>query len=137
MLDSIGGYHNHRGLDFDRLILPRCRPLIEAVSNRVAFEAATELNAHPRVLDLFEKVMIEQNIDWYVAQGLVDGIAFHRSAAEAYTEALPDMLAWFEHEGVGKYCTAPIASDEDWSAFLKNLPAFRSKNDSNDYQSKL
>ena len=136
-LDSIGGYGNHRGLDFDQHILPRCRPLIEAISNRMAFEAARELDASPKVIDIFEKILVEQNIDWYLAHGLIDGPAFHRSAAKAYSEALPDMLSWFEHEEIGKYCTAPIVSDGEWSAFLRSLPSLGSENRPVDYTSKL
>jgi hypothetical protein len=103
----------------------------------MAFEAARELKASPQIIGNLEKVMIEQGINWYLLHGLVDRPAFHRSAAKAYSEALPDMLAWFEHEGVGKYCTAPVISDEEWLGFLRSRPAFRSENRAINYQLKL
>ncbi|KAF5725245.1 acyl-coenzyme A oxidase 4 [Fusarium mundagurra] len=52
-LNTIGGYKEHRGLAFDRHILPRCRPLAESIGNRMAYEAAEKWGLPSEVLTLY------------------------------------------------------------------------------------
>lgn len=103
----IGGYEAHRGQSFDRNILPLCRPLVEAIGDRMAFEAAKDKGADGRVLELFEKFAMERQIDWYVGSGLADHSTFQDSVSQACTTVLPVMLQSFDKSSVKRLRLRP------------------------------
>jgi len=50
--------------------------------------------------------------------------AFQDSLVKAYEDVLPDMLKAVGEADVKDYVIAPILSDESWSDFVGDLPAF-------------
>lgn len=120
----IGGYEAHRSQSFDRNILPLCRPLVEAIGDRMAFEAAKDKGVDGSVLELFEKFAMERHIDWYVGSGLTDHATFQDSVSRACTTVLPVMLQSFDKSSDKDYVYAPIVSSEGWNVFSSGLPFF-------------
>ena len=122
---SLGGYKSHRNQAFDRHILPRCKPLIEAIGHRMAYEAAKEAGVRSEVLDLFQRQCISTDLSWYVERGLIARETFLDSTAEAYNRASPILLhALQESEEMDSFITAPIVSEVAWESFVGGLPTF-------------
>ncbi|KAL7754864.1 hypothetical protein ACKLNR_015204 [Fusarium oxysporum f. sp. zingiberi] len=55
-LTEIGGYGKHRTEAFNQHILPFCRPLVETIGHRMAYEAAQRSGISPDVLELYERL---------------------------------------------------------------------------------
>uniref|UniRef100_A0A0D2XSE0 Uncharacterized protein n=1 Tax=Fusarium oxysporum (strain Fo5176) TaxID=660025 RepID=A0A0D2XSE0_FUSOF len=55
-LTEIGGYGKHRTEAFNQHILPFCRPLVETIGHRMAYEAAQCSGISPDVLELYERL---------------------------------------------------------------------------------
>ncbi|KAK4140589.1 acyl-CoA dehydrogenase/oxidase [Dichotomopilus funicola] len=127
---ELGGYEKHRGQDFNRHILPRCRPLIEAIGHRMAYEAAKDSGVDPKVVHLFEMLCLTTNLGWDVAEERTITPGFHDALVKAYDDVLPDMLKAMQDESDdNEYITAPIVSDESWSEFVQGLPSFEYPSD--------
>lgn len=137
---ELGGYQNHRGQDFNRHILPRCRPLIEAIGHRMAYEAARDAGVCPKVVHLFEMMCLATDlICWDVPEPRTTITpAFHDALVEAYDDVLPDMLKEVRGSEANAYITAPIASEESWTEFVQQLPVFEHpKNGKGGFQPRL
>lgn len=123
---AIGGYSAHRGNPFNQGILPLCRPLVEAIGSRMAFEAAKDVGTDPLVLAVFEKFCMEPHLDWYVAKGLARDHDFESSLSQGCNSILPLMLTSLTESGIKDYVHAPIVSDGAWEKFLSGLPHYQS-----------
>ncbi|KAG7405727.1 Peroxisomal acyl-coenzyme A oxidase 3 [Fusarium oxysporum f. sp. raphani] len=123
----IGGYKEHRGLAFDRHILPRCRPLAESIGNRMAYEAAEKWGLPSEVLTLYERICMGEDLDpLHMVEPLAQEHLPSRSSAPYNT-----VLAQIRSESVSQsdidhYVTAPITSDKSWESFMNSLHAFKS-----------
>ncbi|ENH66703.1 Acyl-coenzyme A oxidase 4 [Fusarium oxysporum f. sp. cubense race 1] len=126
-LKRIGGYKEHRGLAFDRHILPRCRPLAESIGNRMAYEAAEKWGLPSEVLTLYERICMGEDLDpLHMVEPLAQEHLPSRSSAPYNT-----VLAQIRSESVSQsdidhYVTAPITSDKSWESFMNSLHAFKS-----------
>lgn len=59
---ALGGYDNHRSQEFNYYLLPRCRPLVEAIGYRIAYKAVKDTAVRLEVLDLFERLCISADL---------------------------------------------------------------------------
>lgn len=123
-LAELGGYREHRGQEFNRHILPRCRPLVEAIGHRMAYEAARGSGVCPTTLRLFELLCLAPDTGWRASGDRIITQMFHDSLVKAYDQVLPDMLNAIRESEVNDYITAPIVSDKSWTTFVKELPSF-------------
>ncbi|RYP63241.1 hypothetical protein DL771_009366 [Monosporascus sp. 5C6A] len=123
-VEAIGGYKNHRSPEFDRHILPLCKPLIEATSQRMAYDAAKSGRVSEQIVDMFERICVEEHVDWYVLQGLIASRTFTHDTAEAFEAIVPVMLQHMEEGEEKDYISAPIVSDKAWEKFVQELPAY-------------
>ncbi|KAF4950787.1 hypothetical protein FSARC_13084 [Fusarium sarcochroum] len=87
-LETIGGYIEHRGPDFDRYILPRCRLLAEAIGNRMAYEAAKNSGSSPEVLTLYERICLREDLDQLSTIGLQSPTNTQSQSSEPYSIVL-------------------------------------------------
>lgn len=115
---------SHRSEGFNRLILPLCQPLIEAIGHRMAYEAATKAKVHPDLLALYLAGVVKYDSSWYVEHMGLGRRAQHEMEDRALTSALPHLELFLEQTGARPYCIAPIASDESWNKFVNSLPHF-------------
>jgi hypothetical protein len=125
-LAELGGYKEHRGQGFNRHILPRCRPLVEAIGDRMAYEAARDSRVCPKALRLFELLCLaaDPSCPGRLPGDRTNAQMFHDSLVKAYDEALPDMLKAVGESELNDYVTAPIVSDKSWATFVGELPSF-------------
>ncbi|KAH6961685.1 acyl-CoA dehydrogenase/oxidase [Ilyonectria sp. MPI-CAGE-AT-0026] len=136
-LKDIGGYGEHRGHAFNQHILPCCRPITEAIGHRMAYEAARESGAYPKVLRLYEHMCVGTDFrhcssDGHVLQAIGD------AAVEAYDDVLADMLQSLQNSEADAYTTAPIMSDQSWASFVDKMQSFKHPSDhARDIQPKL
>jgi hypothetical protein len=124
---ELGGYKEHRGQQFNRHLLPRCRPLVEAIGRRMAYEAARDAGVCPTALRLFDLICLGKDPGCRLSSGdRASARAFDDALVKAYDEALPDMLDAVEgwQPELDAYVSAPIVSDKSWAAFVAELPSF-------------
>ncbi len=123
-LAELGGYREHRSQVFNRHILPRCRPLVETIGHRMAYEAARGSGVCPKTLRLFELLCLAPDVSWRAPGDRIITQMFRDSLVKAYDQVLPDMLNAIRESEVNDYITAPIVSDKSWTTFVKELPSF-------------
>ncbi|KAJ9218775.1 hypothetical protein DTO027B5_8754 [Paecilomyces variotii] len=111
----------HRSDEFNNLILPRCQPLIEAVGQRMAYEAASQAGVHPDLLALYEIGAIMQDPSWYVQHAGLGREAQFMMEEKALNAVLPRLEELLEGTGAGPYCDAPILFQGAWDAFIDRL----------------
>jgi len=108
----------------NRKILPRCQPFIEAVGNRMAYDAARSQGIAPQLIALYTASVVRRNGAWYAESA---GLG-HRAQADMEEAALdaviPDAEEFITALGAEPYITAPIVSDENWAAFESSLQVF-------------
>ncbi|KAJ3839170.1 hypothetical protein F5878DRAFT_582170 [Lentinula raphanica] len=114
----------HRGEEFNQAILPICRPLVEFIGHRMAYEAAVDLGVHPALVELYEAGAIKLDPSWYVENGLMSRVEqFDRESAAA-NKVLPGPEKFLDDLGAAEYATAPILSETRWNEFVGCLPQF-------------
>ncbi|RSL42512.1 hypothetical protein CEP54_015459 [Fusarium duplospermum] len=124
-LKDIGGYGEHRGKAFNQHILPYCRPMVEAIGHRMAYEAARESTVCPKVLRLYELICVGTNSTNRPSDGPVLQ-EFDDAAVGAYDDVLGDMLQSLQNSEADIYATAPIMSDKSWASFVDKMKIFQS-----------
>ncbi|KAI8406313.1 hypothetical protein FOFC_13783 [Fusarium oxysporum] len=126
-LERIGGYKEHRGLAFDRHILPRCRPLAEAIGNRMAYEAAEKWGLPSEVLTLYERICMGEDLDpLRTVEPLAQEHLPSQSSASYNTVLAQIRSESISQSDIDHYVTAPITSDKSWESFMNSLQAFKS-----------
>lgn len=127
---DVGGYETHRGRGFDKYILPKCRSLIEAIGNRMAYEAAEMAGCHWTVLSLYEKLCMSADLSWYTENASITRSEFHKSIDDAYENALPYLLYRLEEQKKTlKDCIyARFVTKESWDTFMQDLKSYSPNN---------
>ncbi|RAH74038.1 uncharacterized protein BO66DRAFT_408499 [Aspergillus aculeatinus CBS 121060] len=114
----------HRGAEYNRVLLPQCLPIVEAIGQRMAYEAALDAGVEPDLLALYEAGVVLQDPAWYAEhcglsrEAQLDQEGRALDALEPRVEELLDGL------GVARFCTAPILSAERMERFAAGLPTF-------------
>ncbi|KAF5707248.1 peroxisomal acyl-coenzyme A oxidase 3 [Fusarium mundagurra] len=129
-LEMIGGYKEHRGPDFDRHILPRCRLLAEAIGNRMAYEAAETSGLSPDALTLYERICMREDPNHLPVMGSQGRADAQSQSSEPYDSVLAQIRSESaSRSDLDDYVTAPIMSEESWGSFTNGLHAFRHAHD--------
>ncbi|KAJ5689860.1 acyl-CoA dehydrogenase/oxidase [Penicillium macrosclerotiorum] len=117
---------SHRGPEFNNAILPRCKGLIEAIGQRMAYEAASEAQVDPKILALYEAGVILHDSGWYIQNaGLTREVQFENES-RALSDCLPQLEDLLDETGVAEYVNAPILSKESWDEYVSTLVTFES-----------
>ncbi|KAL6352325.1 hypothetical protein LRP88_14372 [Fusarium phalaenopsidis] len=138
-LVEIGGYGEHRGPAFDRHILPRCRPLVEAIGHRMAYEAAEQSGVAPDVLELYGRMCADGDLSRPLGEKHWSGPSKKPAPSD---DPYDTVLAQIRAESacgseLDDYVTAPIMSDEAWVDFVESLRVFSHPKDTRSNWSKL
>lgn len=115
---------NHRSVEFNNAILPRCQSLIEAIGHRMAYEAALAAGIDADLLALFEADCILQDPSWYVQNADLPREAQFERESKALTAVLPRLESLLDGTGAEEYVDAPILSQTGWEAFEASLEVF-------------
>lgn len=118
-LKKAGGVH--RSDHFNRTVLPLCQPLVEAIGQRMAYEAAVAANVHPTFLKLYEVGIIQNEPSWYLENSLMTRTRMFEIEDAAIIELFPQLSSLLEQTGEKDYVHAPIVSPERWDAFVEDL----------------
>ncbi|KAJ3878978.1 hypothetical protein F5051DRAFT_371864 [Lentinula edodes] len=114
----------HRSYKFNNTILPLCRPLVECIGHRMAYEAAIDLNVDPVLVQLYEAGAIKLDSSWYVESGLISRSEQYDLESAAADKLLPKLQHNLDHLGVAAYATSPILSEDSWTDFVAGLPHY-------------
>ena len=114
----------HRSDEFNRLVLPLCQPIVEAIGHRMAYEAAVKEKVDPDILALFTIGVIKHDSSWYVEHLKLGRREQQEMEDNALTALLPRLEELLEATGAKPYCVAPIVSDDAWNEFVGSLPHF-------------
>ena len=114
----------HRSEGFNRLVLPLCQPLIEAIGHRMAYEAAVKARVNADLIALYVAGVVKYDASWYVEHLGLGRRSILEMEDRAITAALPHLESLLEETGARQYCVAPIVSDDTWDNFVRNLPHF-------------
>lgn len=111
----------------NRLILPHCQPLVEAIGHRMAYEAAVSAGVSQDLIDMYLVNVVKLDAGWYVEHLGMTGKQIEEMECSAVdrlvgTDGGKRLEALVEAFGVEEYVKAPIVSDEMWTAFVDGLP---------------
>ncbi|GJJ06027.1 hypothetical protein Clacol_000214 [Clathrus columnatus] len=115
---------DHRGAETERMLLPQCRGVLEAIGHRWAYEAALERGVSQPIIDLFVASLFNLDAAWYAENGGITRWKQKVLLVERTTalyEDLPGLLKLLDVEG---YITAPIVSKERWEKYTLELPCY-------------
>ncbi|KAI9436922.1 acyl-CoA dehydrogenase NM domain-like protein [Lactarius indigo] len=115
---------SHRSASYDREVLPRSLPLIMAIGDRIAYEAARDAQVDAPLLALFEIASMLQDEAWYVEQLGITRAQLRQREVEAIEAVFPHLEEYLVQMDIAPYVTAPIVSEERWERFLGTLQAF-------------
>lgn len=123
-LDSIG--REHRNMAANNLLLPRCRPLVEAIGYRVAYEAAKAAGIEQDLLDVYEASILRHDLSWYIENRVITRDIHWKMETAVMTRVFGRLDKLFDKmriDEVEPYITAPIVSDEKWAVFFNSIPS--------------
>ncbi|PFH57598.1 hypothetical protein XA68_14805 [Ophiocordyceps unilateralis] len=116
----------HRSDVFNARILPRARNLIQAIGDRMSYEAAVlSEKISPAMLELYETTCVLGDISWYVENLGCSRAALHSRHAAAVESLLPSLDEMLEATGAGAWATAPMLSAEEWKKWADGLTVFK------------
>ncbi|KAK1657033.1 putative acyl-CoA oxidase [Colletotrichum godetiae] len=122
---ALGVSGSLRGTTYNNSVLPRCRAMVEAIGQRMAYEAAqAQGNIAPEVIDVFEKSCIQKDPSWFVEHGYGTRSALRDNENGAYSNLLPLLPTLVERANAEVYITAPLVEEGAMEDFIKALPAF-------------
>ncbi|KAF7298324.1 Acyl-CoA dehydrogenase NM domain-like protein [Mycena kentingensis (nom. inval.)] len=116
---------SHRSPEFARLVLPRCRPITEALGMHYAYAAAVGAGMDARITRLYLTTAMRADEGWYVEHFGAAADALFEAQAKAVTDALPVLGQWIGRGGAEGYVSAPIVKEEEWRMFAGSLDVFR------------
>jgi hypothetical protein len=120
---KLGG--QHRSDAFNRLMLPRCKGLIEAVGQRFFYEAAKDAGLEQAILDMYEAGIVKHSPVWFAVHAGMDAPAQAAHEDTAITAAMPHLERYLEWTGAKNYALAPIMTQTRWDAFVRRFPFYR------------
>jgi acyl-CoA oxidase len=123
ILSTLGKHH--RGEQFNELLLPRCRSIVEAIGHRMAYEAAEKAGVRPALLELYKCHVIGLDIGWYIENGLISRSQLQSQEVAATTQAMAELDRLLKELDCEEYAIAPIVSNRAWRDFTAELPVFR------------
>lgn len=114
----------HRSEAFNRLVLPLCQPLIEAIGHRMAYDAAVKAKVSQDIIDLYVANALKHDASWYIEHAGLTRRKIAELEDKAASTLLPQLDVLLDGTGAAPYCHAPIVSDEAWKAFVASLPHY-------------
>ncbi|KAF6810069.1 hypothetical protein CMUS01_13545 [Colletotrichum musicola] len=111
-------------------ILPRCRTLIEAIGQRMAYEAALQSeDVSPEVLGVFVMSCMQEDPSWFVEHGNRTRTQMRDDEERAYAKLLPMLPELVERTGTKDYITAPVVDEDSLKNCVPSLQTFGGKNE--------
>ncbi|KAJ3513952.1 hypothetical protein NLJ89_g2662 [Agrocybe chaxingu] len=122
MLRTIG---KHRSSDFDRYILPECLPFIQAIGQRMAYDAAVRQKLDKAIIGMYVASCVKLDPSWYIEKMSMSRLDIREMEARAIDSMFPSLNDFLDELNVEPYITAPISSEKKWKAFLSSVEPYR------------
>ena len=123
-LAALRSCSHHRSDDVNRLILPQCQPMIEAIGHRMACDAAVAAGVKPALIDLYVASCLKVDAAWYVENAGITRRALAYMETSALDAVLPDLGSLISDMGIAPWVTSKIVSDQRWQEFLGTCDVF-------------
>ncbi|EKM60026.1 uncharacterized protein PHACADRAFT_115441 [Phanerochaete carnosa HHB-10118-sp] len=115
---------HHRSSEVNKLVLPQCQAIIEAMGHRMAYEAAVAAGVQQPLVELYVASCMKLDRAWYVENAGVSRKALAGMEDKALDAVLPQVEQLIHAMGVGPWITSKIVSDERWDAFVEDCQVF-------------
>jgi acyl-CoA oxidase len=121
---TLASFSSHRSRDVNRLILPQCQPIMEAIGHRMAYDAAVAAGVQQDLVNLFVASAIKADAMWYS-----ENAGFHRRdlvefEAKALDTILPRLEMLVKNMRIEPWITAKIVTQNAWDSFLETCEDF-------------
>ncbi|EIM84216.1 acyl-CoA dehydrogenase NM domain-like protein [Stereum hirsutum FP-91666 SS1] len=117
---------HHRSAAFDRMILPECLGLVQAIGHRMAYEAAVAANVDHDLIEVYVTSCVKLDSAWYVEMAGLSRAQQREMEASAIDSVFPNLEKYIDILDVDPYISAPFASDTQWKCYIDTLTTFRS-----------
>ncbi|KAJ7700693.1 hypothetical protein B0H17DRAFT_1247210 [Mycena rosella] len=104
-------FGDHRSEEFNRRILPCCKPIVEALGMLFAHDAAVAAGLEESITQFYLATAMQIDEAW----------PMFRAEEDALCIAFPRLEEWIRSSGTPRSVTAPIVSAERWRAFISQL----------------
>ncbi|KAL9471057.1 hypothetical protein ACSS6W_008998 [Trichoderma asperelloides] len=115
---------DERWREFNRLLIPRCRPIVQGIGHRMVYETAVSAGIDADLLALYELGAIKENLDWYIEKGLLTRAKFRDMENKALDSLEPRLGDLLDQLNMDEYVTAPIVEQSMFDEFVQSLPKF-------------
>ena len=123
IIESIS--EGHRSQDFNRQLTPLCRPIVEAIGNRMVYEIALEAGVDPDLIALYEVGVVKENLSWYIEHGLLTRAKVREMENSALDAIQPRLSEMLEQLNIAPYIKVPILEGSKWTEFIGGLEDFK------------
>jgi len=120
----LSGLSSHRSPQFNRLVLPLCHSIVEAIGHRMAYDAAVSAGVPQCLIDLFAVSIMKLDSSWYSEVGGLHRRERFDMEDKAVSEMGTRLEEFIQDLQAEPYTTAPITSEEKWQDFVADLPAY-------------
>ena len=115
---------HHRGSEVNKLVLPQCQAIIEAMGHRMAYDAAVAAGVQQPLIDLYVASCMKLDTAWYIENAGMTRKSLADMEAKALDAVLPRLGGLIEAMGVEPWITSKIISDERWNDFVAGCQVF-------------
>ncbi|KAI0259533.1 acyl-CoA dehydrogenase NM domain-like protein [Gloeopeniophorella convolvens] len=115
---------NHRSAQYNSVLLPESVPLVQAIGQRYAYDAARAAGVDACLVDMYAASCARSDESWYVEHLGMTRAELRAMQARAVDALLPRLDEFLARMDIEDYVTAPIISVEKWDTFVKTLPIF-------------
>ncbi|KAJ7210493.1 acyl-CoA dehydrogenase NM domain-like protein [Mycena pura] len=114
----------HRSIEFSRFVLPQAVRLVESIGQRIAYDAAVNMEVEQCLVDLYVAHCVKADSAWYVQHAGLTEEAQMDMESDAVDAVLPRMSELIAGMGVDAYAVAPITTWARWNSFVESLETF-------------
>lgn len=118
-----------RDARMESVILPRCQELIQAIGYRFAFDDAVAQGVDPQLIELFVASVMTYSEGWCAGSENIPLSRQRLRLLEAADAIYPRLDSLLERWKIAPYVTAPIVSDEKWTAYVQSMESYGSSPD--------
>lgn len=116
----------HRSQEFNRLLIPLCRPIVEAIGNRMVYETALAAGVvDPDLLALYEVGAVKENLGWYTERGLLTRAKVRDMENNALDAVRPRLGELLDRLSIAPYVKVPILEESNWTDFAGGLEDYK------------
>ncbi|EKM53857.1 uncharacterized protein PHACADRAFT_145387 [Phanerochaete carnosa HHB-10118-sp] len=115
---------HHRSNEVNKLILPQCQAIIEAMGHRMAYEAAVAAGVQQPLIDLYVASCMKLDAAWYIENAGVSRRVLAEMETKALDAVLPQVGQLIKAMNVEPWITSKIISDERWNSFIATCQVF-------------